>query len=280
MNEADIDLPETRIVPVASWGGIDLREVFEYRDLLYFMIWRGLKVQYAQSIGGLAWALIQPAMQIILFAVVFGGLLGLDADGRNYFLLVTLAVIPWSYMSSTLDGTSQCLVTNSALMAKVYFPRATFLLIQVFGNLVPFLVSQVITIAVMFYYQVPLTSQIFLLPVVLLLMMLVPLSIGVWLASLAIRFRDFRIAMGMVMRMLIYTVPVMYQSDKIPDDLRQWYILNPFVGVIEGFRACFLGYDYPIQWDSLLTSAVITSVLLISGSVYFRRMERVIVDVI
>jgi lipopolysaccharide transport system permease protein len=141
-------------------------------------------------------------------------------------------------------------------------------------------VAQVITIGVMFYYQVPLTSQIFLLPVVLLLMMLAPLSIGVWLASLSVRFRDIRIGMGMVMRMLIYTVPVMYQSDQIPDDLRQWYILNPLVGVIEGFRACFLGYDYPIQWDSLLTSAVITTVLLISGSVYFRRMERVIVDVI
>lgn len=280
MNKTNINLPETRIVPVAPWGSIDLREVFDYRDLLYFMIWRGLKVQYAQSIGGFFWAVIQPAMQIALFTVVFGGLLGLDADGRNYFLLVTLAVIPWGYMSTTLDGTSNCLVSNAGLLAKVYFPRAIFLLNQVFGNLVPFFVSQVITIGVMFYFQVPLTSQIFLLPVVLLLMMLVPLSIGIWLASLAIRFRDIRIAMGMLMRMLIYTVPVMYQSDQIPDDLRQWYILNPLVGVIEGFRACLLGYDYPIQWDSLLTSVVITTVLLISGSVYFRRMERVIVDVI
>jgi lipopolysaccharide transport system permease protein len=278
MSETNTDLPEIRISPVAPWGVIDLREVFDYRDLLFFMIWRGVKVTYAQSIGGYLWALIVPAMQIILFSVVFGGLLGLDSDGRAYPLLVTVAVIPWGYMASTLDATSNCLVVNSGMLAKIYFPRAIFLLNSVFGNLIPFLISQVLVIGVMIYFQVIPTDQILFLPAIILLMMLTPLSIGIWLASLAVRFRDVKIAMNLAMRMLIYTVPVMYQSDKIPEDIRQWYILNPFVGVIEGFYSCLLGT--PFQMDSLMTSVVVTLVLLVTGSIYFRRMERVIVDVI
>jgi len=279
MSETNTELSEVRISPVAPWGIIDLREIFAYRDLLFFMVWRGVKVTYAQSVGGYLWALIIPTMQIILFSVIFGGLLGLSADGREYPLLVTLAVIPWGYMASTLDATSNCLVTNSGMLAKIYFPRAIFLLNSVFGNLIPFLISQVLIIAVLIYFQVIPSSRILFLPGMILLMMLTPLSIGIWLASLTIRFRDVKIAMRLVMRMLVYTVPVMYQSDTIPEHLRQWYILNPFVGVIEGFRACFAP-DYPFQMDSLVTSIVITVVLLVTGSVYFRRMERVIVDVI
>jgi lipopolysaccharide transport system permease protein len=278
MSDTKTDFPITRIVPVAPWGIIDLRELVAYRDLLFFMIWRSVKVSYAQSVGGYLWAVIQPAMQILLFTVVFGGLLGLDADGRNYLLLVTIAVIPWGYMVGTLDGTSNCLVVNSGMLAKIYFPRAIFLLNPVFGNLIPFFISFALVAGVLIFYQVGLTSRMFMLPLVFLYMMLTPLSIGMWLSSLAIRFRDVKIVMAMLTRMLIYTVPVMYQSDKIPPEYRDWYILNPFVGVIEGFRSCLLGE--PFMWDSMTSTVVITTILLITGSVYFRRMERIIVDVI
>jgi lipopolysaccharide transport system permease protein len=278
MSDTKTDFPITRIVPVAPWGIIDLRELVAYRDLLFFMIWRSVKVSYAQSVGGYLWAVIQPAMQILLFTVVFGGLLGLDADGRNYLLLVTIAVIPWGYMVGTLDGTSNCLVVNSGMLAKIYFPRAIFLLNPVFGNLIPFFISFALVAGVLIFYQVGLTSRMFMLPLVFLYMMLTPLSIGMWLSSLAIRFRDVKIVMAMLTRMLIYTVPVMYQSDKIPPEYRDWYILNPFVGVIEGFRSCLLGE--PFMWDSMTSTIVITTILLITGSVYFRRMERIIVDVI
>jgi lipopolysaccharide transport system permease protein len=278
MSDTKTDFPITRIVPVAPWGIIDLRELVAYRDLLFFMIWRSVKVSYAQSVGGYLWAVIQPAMQILLFTVVFGGLLGLDADGRNYLLLVTIAVIPWGYMVGTLDGTSNCLVVNSGMLAKIYFPRAIFLLNPVFGNLIPFFISFALVAGVLIFYQVGLTSRMFMLPLVFLYMMLTPLSIGMWLSSLAIRFRDVKIIMTMLTRMLVYTVPVMYQSDKIPPEYRDWYILNPFVGVIEGFRSCLLGE--PFMWDSMTSTIVITTILLITGSVYFRRMERIIVDVI
>jgi lipopolysaccharide transport system permease protein len=278
MSDTKTNLPITRIEPVAPLGIIDLREVYDYRDLLFFMVWRGVKVGYAQSVGGYLWAVIQPAMQILLFTVVFGGLLGLDADGRNYLLLVTVAIIPWGYMVGTLDGTSNCLVINSGMLAKIYFPRAIFLLNPVLGNLIPFFISLALIAGVMIFYQVALTTNMLMLPVVFLFMLLTPLSIGIWLSSLAIRFRDVKIIMSMITRMLIYTVPVMYQSDKIPPQYRDLYVLNPFVGVIEGYRSALLGE--PFMWDSMLSTVVITTILLVSGSIYFRRMERIIVDVI
>ncbi|MGI9292334.1 MAG: ABC transporter permease [Gammaproteobacteria bacterium] len=279
MNEQTSDLPVIEIKPTTPWGFPDLKELFLYKDLLFFMVWRGIKVTYAQSVGGYAWALVLPMIQILLFTVVFGMLLGLQGgDGISYLQNVAIAVIPWGYLSSTISGTSSTLVTNSGMLAKVYFPRLTFMLTPVLGNLVPFCISSVIVVAVLIFYQTPLTSNMLMLPVFILLMMLTPLAFGFWFSSLAIRFRDFNIAMTSFLRMLIYTVPVMYPSEEIPDELRQYYILNPFVGVIEGFRSCLLGL--PFQWDSITTCIVITTVLILTGSIYFRRMERIIVDVI
>ncbi|MDP6436355.1 MAG: ABC transporter permease [Gammaproteobacteria bacterium] len=273
-----IDTNVTVIEPVAPWGFIDMRELARYRDLLYFMIWRSVKVAYAQSIGGIAWAIVQPAVQVLVFSLIFGGLLAVDTGGIPYPLLSTVAVIPWSYMSSAMSGASGSLVTNVHLLGKIYFPRAIFLITPIVGSLISFLVSSILIIAVLTYYGVGINMQMLYLPFVFLLMMLTPLSIALWMSSLAIRFRDVRIVMNYFMRLFIYLVPVMYPSEKIPPEFRDLYILNPFVGVIEGFRSCLLGH--PMMWDSLLTSASVTIFLFITGGIYFRRMERVIVDVI
>lgn len=279
MNERISKLPEVRIEPVAPWGFPDLKELNHYRDLIFFMVWRGIKAAYAQSVGGYAWAIVQPAMQIIVFSLIFGGLLGLDGgDDVPYPLFVTVAIIPWSYLSATVTGTSSALITNSGMLAKVYFPRIIFLLTPALGNLVSFTISFILVIGVLIIYQVPLTLNLLMLPLLIILMMLTPLAFGLWLSSMAIRFRDFNIAMGNFLRMLIYIVPVMYASEEIPEDFRRYYILNPLVGVIEGFKSCLLGV--PFYWDSLITSTIITFILLLSGAVYFRRMERIIVDVI
>ena len=272
------DFREIRIESAQKWGIVDISELLHYRDLLFFLIWRGIKVTYAQSVGGYAWAVIQPAMQIILFSLVFGGLIGLDADGIPYPLFTTVAVIPWGYMQNSLTGASNTLVNNSGMLAKIYFPRLIFLLTPVLGNLVPFGISLVLLVAVLVFYQVPLTLNIFMLPVMILLMVMAPLAFGTWMSSLAIRFRDVKIAMDSFLRMLIYLVPVMYPSSQVPEHLRQYYILNPFVGIIEGFKSCLLGV--PFQWDSLIAAAAITVFFLLTGAVYFRRMERVIVDVV
>jgi len=268
----------TIIDPVHRWGFPDLRELFHYRDLIYFLVWRTVKVAYAQSVGGLAWAIVQPAVQVLVFSVVFGSLLQLDSDGVPYPLFSAVAVIPWTYMASVMTSGSNSLVTNSRMLGKVYFPRLIFLLTPSICGLVEFGVSILLIIAVLVYYGQSLTQQIVLLPAVFILMLAAPFSVALWLSSLTIRFRDFQIIMGHLMRALIYFVPVMYASSEIAPEWRPYYIINPMVGVIEGYRACLLGS--PVYWDSLAYSACITAVLLVTGSLYFRRMERIIVDVI
>ena len=279
MDKDKDSLPEIHIAPVTPWGFPDLKEVHQYRDLLAFLVWRTIKVSYAQSVGGYAWAIVQPTIQILVFSVIFGGLIGLDGgEGVPYPLFATVAVIPWNYMQGTITATSNALVSNAAMLMKVYFPRLHLLLTPTLSNLVPFLISSILIIIVLAVYQVSMTLNLLMLPVFIALMMLTPLSLGLLLSTLAVRYRDFSIAMGSFLRMLIYIVPVMYPSSKIPDHLREYYILNPFVGVIEGFKACLLGS--PFQWDSFIASALVTCVLLLGGAIYFRRMERIIVDVL
>ncbi len=279
MNDNSADLPEIYIEAKSSWGVVDFRELLDYRDLLFFLVVRTIKVAYAQSVAGLAWAVIQPALQVLVFSLVFGILLGVDSDGMPYPLITTVAVIPWTYMSASLNGASNSLVDNAGMLGKIYFPRIIFLLNPVIGNLLPFFISFVLLAAVLLYYQVSLSLRVLMLPVIIVLMVLTPLSIGLWLSTMAIRFRDVKIAMSHFIRLLIYIVPVMYPPDRVPTEWRPIYILNPFVGIIEGFRSCLLP-DEQFRWDSLLISAVVTVVLLITGMIYFRRMERVIVDVI
>jgi lipopolysaccharide transport system permease protein len=266
------------IDPVRRWGFPDFVELFQYRDLVYFLVWRNVKVAYAQSVGGLAWALVQPVLQILIFSIVFGAWLQLDTNGIPYPLFSTVAVIPWTYMSSTMTIGSGSLVNNTGMLGKVYFPRLIYVLTPSVGNLIPFFISLIIMVAVLLFYQHPLTKQILLLPVVFALMIATPTAVSLWFASLTIRFRDFTIIMGYVTRSVIYFVPVMYSSSQIAPEWRSIYILNPFVGVVEGYRSALLGT--PVYWDSLAWSAGITAVLLVTGAVYFHRMERVVVDVI
>ncbi|MEJ2139628.1 MAG: ABC transporter permease [Gammaproteobacteria bacterium] len=270
---------EIKIVPVTPFGFPDFRELLEYRDLLYFLIWRNIRVAYAQSVGGLGWAVVQPALQVLIFSLVFGGLLKLDpGDGVPYPLFSTAAVIPWTYMSGAMSMGSSALVSNSGMLGKIYFPRLIFLLNPTLGGLVNFFISLFFMIAVMVFYQVEVTSQLLFFPALVVLMVLTPLGISLWLSSLTIRFRDMRIMMSHLIRALVYFVPVMYPSSQVPDHLRQWYIINPFVGIVEGYRSCLLGEA--MHWDSLAWSIGVALVLLITGAIYFRRMERIIVDVI
>jgi len=278
MNSDKVSQSVTIIDPVRSWGFPDFAELFHYRDLIYFLVWRSLKVAYAQTVGGLAWALVQPTLQIVIFSIVFGALLQLDTDGVPYPLFSTVAVIPWTYMAAVMSSGGSSLLNNTGMLGKVYFPRLIFVIHSSISGLVPFVVSLVLIVAVLVFYRQPLTQNVYLLPVVFLLMVATPFAIALWLASLTIRFRDFQIIMGQLMRALIYLVPVMYPSSEISLEWRKFYIVNPFVGIIEGYRSCLLGGT--IYWDSLIWSASVTAVLLVLGAVYFRRMERIVVDVI
>jgi lipopolysaccharide transport system permease protein len=266
------------VEPKSGWQIINFKELKEYRDLFYFLVWREIKVLYAQTILGLSWAILQPLVQIIIFTIVFGKVARLSTDGIPYFLFSSIAIIPWTYMSQAMMQSSQSLIQGQHLLAKVYFPRLLFPLTPVLARLVDFGISILIIIGVTLYYQVIPTWKILILPLFVVLMMAIPMGVGLWLSALAIRFRDVKHAMPFVVRMLMYTAPIVYSASSIPNTYRIIYSLNPLVGVIEGFRSCLLGT--PIPWLFIWPSILTTLILLFSGALYFKRMEWLFVDVI
>ena len=268
----------TIIKPKTGWQLIDFKELKQYRDLFYFMVWREIKVLYAQTVLGFSWAILQPFIQIVIFTIVFGKVAKVSSEGVPYFLFTTLAIIPWTYMSQAMSQSSQSLVQGQHMLGKVYFPRLIFPLTPVLARLIDFGISVLILIVVLLYYQVTPTWNYIFLPIFILFMIAIPAGIGMWSSALAIRFRDVKFAMPFVVRMLIYTAPIVYSAAAIPETYRMLYSLNPIVGVIEGFRACLLGT--PISWSFILPGMVTTIFLLFGGAFYFKNMERVFVDVI
>lgn len=266
------------IQPKSGWQFIDFHELKEYRDLFYFMAWREIKVLYAQTILGFSWAILQPLIQILIFTVVFGKVAKVSTDGIPYFLFSSVAIIPWTYMSQSMTQSSQSLIHGQLMLAKIYFPRLIFPLTPILARLVDFAISLLIVVCVMLYYHVLPTWNVFLLPLFIIMMVCIPAAIGMWLSALAIRFRDVNHAMPFVIRMLVYSAPIVYSASSIPEVYRFIYSLNPIVGVIEGFRACLLGTSIP--WQYVWPGMISVFILLVSASLYFKRMERVFVDVI
>jgi lipopolysaccharide transport system permease protein len=272
------DVPVSVIVPSKGFEAIDFAELWRYRDLFYFLVLRDVKVLYAQTILGFSWAILNPAIQIVLFTVIFGKIAVVPTDGIPYFLFSTVAIIPWTYMSDAMVQSSQSLVSEQSMLGKVYFPRMIYPLTPLFSKLVDFSISLLLLIGVLTYYKVLPTWNLLLLPIFVGYMVLIPAGIGLWLSSLAVRFRDIKFAMSFIIRLLIYTAPVLYAASLIPMEYRLLYSLNPIVGVMEGFRACLLGG--PVPWEFIVPGMVTGVLMVLSGAMYFRRMERVIVDVI
>ena len=268
----------TIIKPKSGWELLNLKELFEYRDLFFFLVWRDIKVLYAQTILGFCWAILQPLIQIIIFSIIFGKVANVSTDGIPYVLFSTVAIIPWTYMSQAMTQSSDSLVRESRMLGKVYLPRLTFPLTPIFSKLVDFLISIILLVFVIIYYGVHPSWSLLLFPVFCIMMILIPAGVGLWLSSMAIRFRDVKFAMPFVIRMLMYTAPIVYSASSIPEVYRLLYSFNPLVGVIEGFRACLLGL--PMPWAYIWPGAITTVLLLVTGIFYFKRMERIIVDVI
>ena len=278
-NESDmINDPVTIIRPRSGWQIIDFRELNEYRDLLFSLAWREVKVMYAQTILGFSWAIIQPLMQIILFTIIFGNIAKINSDGIPYILFSSAAVIPWNYISQAMSQSSQSLVSGQGMLGKIYFPRLIFPLVPVFSKLINFGISLLILAGIMLHFRVFPTVDLVFLPVFLIMMILIPAAAGLWLSSLAIRFRDVAYVMPFFIQLLMYTGPIIYPLSSIPEKYRMLYSLNPIVGVIEGFRACLLGR--PVTWFYIWPGIITGVILVITGAFYFRRMERIIVDVI
>ena len=266
------------IKPKTGWRFVDFKELKEYRDLFYFLVWRDIKVLYAQTVLGLAWAVLNPLIQILIFSIIFGKIAKLSTDGIPYVLFSSLGIIPWSYMSNAMTSASQSLVNGRGMLGKIYFPRLIYPITPVLSNLIDFLISIIILLCICIYYGVSPTWNLMLFPFFVLLMVCIPVAVGIWLSSLAIRFRDVRFAMTFIIRMLMYSAPIVYTASSVPEKYRLIYSLNPIVGVIEGIRASVLGT--PFLWQYILPGIITLIILLFSGLLYFKRMERVIVDVI
>ncbi len=279
MNNSDAGSASLTVIkPKSGWQLIDFKELREYRDLFYFLVWRDIKILYAQTVLGFSWAILQPVIQIVIFSIVFGKVANVPTEGIPYVLFSSVAIIPWTYMSQAMTQSSQSLVQNQNMLGKIYFPRLIFPMTPALARLVDFFISIVIILCLSLYYRVIPTWNLLLLPLFVLMMVSIVAGAGMWLSALAIRFRDVKHAMPFAVRMLMYTAPIVYSASSIPPQYRFVYSLNPLVGVIEGFRATLLGTAVP--WAFILPGVATSVILFVSGTLYFKRMERVFADVI
>ncbi len=270
----------TVIEPSRGWSSVPLRELWDFRELIYFFAWRDIKVRYKQSLLGISWALIQPIVATVLFTVVFGRWIGLESADIPFPLVVYAALLPWQLFANATARATQCLVTNGNLVRKVYFPRLIMPLSSVAASLADFFVAFAVFVVMLVLYGFRPGSQIFLLPLFLALVIATALGVGFWFAALNARYRDVGLATTFLLQVWLYASPVAYRTeDLVPEGARSLYALNPMVGVIEGFRWCLLdGAGSP--GGALKSSTVISAVLLVSGLLYFRRVERTFADVV
>jgi lipopolysaccharide transport system permease protein len=270
--------PVTYIKARSGWEVIDFQEIKRYQDLFFFLVWRDIKVLYAQTILGFSWAILQPLMELLIFAVVFGGIAGVSTEGIPYVLFTSVGIVPWTYMSQAMSQASQSLITGQHMLDKIYFPRLLFPMTPVLAKLLDFGISMLIIVGVMIYYQIVPSWNLLLLPFFVFLMMCIAGGAGMLLSAMAIRYRDVKHAMPFAIRMLMFSAPIVYSASSVPATYRQLYSLNPVVAVIEGFRACLLGT--PMPWQYVWPGTITASILLIIGALYFKRMERGFVDVL
>lgn len=262
----------------SGWPVINFKELKEYSDLFYFLVWRDIKALYAQTILGFSWAILNPLVQIVIFTVIFGKVAKIPTDGIPYILFSSVAIIPWTYMSDSMVKSSASLVAGQNILGKIYFPRLLFPITPILAKLVDFCISLILLLAIIIYYQVPITWNLIYLPLLVILMILIPTAIGLWLSALAIRYRDVKFAMPFILRMLIYTAPILYSASSIPEGYRILYSFNPLVAVVEGFRSCLLGLD--MQFIYIVPGFITAILMAFSGLLYFKKMEKVFVDVI
>jgi lipopolysaccharide transport system permease protein len=282
MTAATLPKPDHRSIdirPGRALGKLELGELWRYRELLYFLILRELKIRYRQAAIGAAWALIQPIMTVAIFSVVFGHFAKMPSGGVPYPIFAFTAVLPWMYFAEAVRRGSTGLVGDSDLIRKIYFPRLLVPLAMVAAPLIDFAAGFVVLLAILAFYQVPITIYILLLPLFLLVALGLSLSVALWLGPLSVRFRDVMHALPFVIQVWMYASPIAYPMAIVPERWRLLYSLNPMVGVIEGFRWVLLRDGHP-DFRAIAISCVIISACLVGGLVYFKKMERSFADVI
>lgn len=267
-----------RIVPLQTLPSLGIREIWIYRELLYFLAWRDLKVRYHQTILGILWAVIKPCSMMIVFSVFFGWLGRIPSDGLPYPIFVFAALLPWQLFAHTLSATSHSLVANQHLITKVYFPRLIIPISSMGIGLIDFGIALLVLFVMLLYYHIPIIPHILALPAFMMLGITSALGVGLWASALNIRHRDVGHAIPFVTQLWFFVTPVAYPSSLIPESWRAWYGINPMASVVEGFRWALFGNGVDIALMFIL-SLLISSTLLISGLYFFRRTEQTFADV-
>lgn len=268
----------TRLEPSSGWMSLDLKEIWDYRELLYFFTWRDVKVRYKQTVLGAAWAVIQPFMTMVVFSIFFGGMGGMESDDIPYPIFSYAALVPWYFFSNGVTKSANSLVSGSNMLKKVYFPRLALPIASVLAGAVDFVLSFIVLLAMMVYYGTYPTGNVVWLPLLLVLTFITSLGVGFWLSALNVQFRDVRHTVGFLTQFWLFATPIAYASSMLDEPWRTLYAINPMAGVVEGFRWALLGTDTQ-PGPMIVVSSAVAVILFVSGAYYFRRMERTFADV-
>ena len=280
--DADAAAPEahvTVITPRRGWGSLGLRELWEYRELLYFLTWRDIMVRYRQTFLGVAWAILQPLLTMLVFSIFFGRLARVPSDGVPYPLFALTALVPWTFFSYGLTQSANSVVANQQLVSKVYFPRLAIPVATVFSGVVDVVLAFLLLLAMMAWYGVAPSPRAVWLPAFVLLALVAALGVGLWLSALNVLYRDVRYLVPFLTQFWLFATPIAYPSSMLGEPWRTVYGLNPMTGVVEGFRWALLGTSVA-PGPMLAVSSAAAVAILVGGALYFRRMERTFADVI
>ncbi len=274
--------PETILLrPTRGWSALNLGDLWRYRELIFFLTWRDIKVRYKQTVLGAAWAIIRPVISMIVYALIFGQLANLDSEGVPYTIFTYVALLPWQLFSKAMNDTGRSMVSNRNMITKIYFPRLVIPISTVLSGLVDFLIAFVVLIGMMVYYKISLTTAIWTLPLFLLLTLISALGIGLWFSSLNVLYRDVGYMLPFLTEVWKYLTPVAYSAQYITGTWKVIYSLNPMAGVVQGFRWALLGIELDASAPLTMSISVGVSILvLVTGLFYFRRMERTFADMV
>jgi lipopolysaccharide transport system permease protein len=279
--QASIKLPDGPLVviePSKSWVALDLRDIWTYRELLYFLVWRDVKVRYKQTLLGAAWAIIQPLFTMLIFSLLFGKLAGIKSDGVPYPIFAYAGLLPWTFFSNAVTNSGNSLVGSANLITKVYFPRLVIPAAAVLAGLVDFFFAFLTMIALMFYYRVSPSISLLALPVLVLLTSALALAVGMWMSALNVKYRDVRYALPFLIQLWMFASPILYPLSLVPAKWHWLISLNPLTGIVEGYRASL--FNLPFDWRALGVSSLLTMLALVYSLFSFKRMERKFADII
>ena len=271
--------PVIVVKPSKGWISLDLDELWKYRELLYFLTWRDIKVRYKQTVLGAAWAIIQPFFTMVVFSLFFGKLAKVPSDGIPYPIFAYGALVPWTFFANGLSQSSNSLVGNANLIRKVYFPRLVVPISSVVSGVFDFMLAFLVLLGMMLYYGIFPTVNIVWLPLLLLLTLITSLGVGLWLSALNVQFRDVRYTVPFLTQFWLFSTPIAYPSSLLSEPWRTLYGINPMVGVVEGFRWALLGTD-TAPGPIVMVSSLVALALLVGGAFYFKRLEKSFADVI